>query len=32
VLARVSAGLKDAMPGLEISAIGEAELLQGRGW
>jgi pyridoxal 5'-phosphate synthase pdxS subunit len=32
VLARVSAGLKDAMPGLEISAIGEAGLLQGRGW
>jgi pyridoxal 5'-phosphate synthase pdxS subunit len=32
VLARVSAGLKHAMPGLEISAIDEAELLQGRGW
>jgi pyridoxal 5'-phosphate synthase pdxS subunit len=32
VVARVSAGLKDAMPGLEISAIGDAGLLQGRGW
>jgi pyridoxal 5'-phosphate synthase pdxS subunit len=32
VIARVSAGLKDAMPGLEISAIGDAGLLQGRGW
>jgi pyridoxal 5'-phosphate synthase pdxS subunit len=32
VVARASRGLKDAMPGLEISAIGEAELLQGRGW
>jgi pyridoxal 5'-phosphate synthase pdxS subunit len=32
VLARVSAGLKDAMPGLEMSAIGDAGLLQGRGW
>jgi pyridoxal 5'-phosphate synthase pdxS subunit len=32
VLARASRGLKDAMPGLEMSAIGEAELLQGRGW
>jgi len=28
----VSAGLKDAMPGIEISAIGEGELLQTRGW
>ena len=32
VVARASRGLKDAMPGLEISAIGEAGLLQGRGW
>jgi pyridoxal 5'-phosphate synthase pdxS subunit len=32
VVARVSAGLKDAMPGLEISAIRDAGLLQGRGW
>jgi pyridoxal 5'-phosphate synthase pdxS subunit len=32
VLARVSAGLKEAMPGLEISALPQAELLQGRGW
>jgi pyridoxal 5'-phosphate synthase pdxS subunit len=32
VVARASRGLKDAMPGLEISAIGETELLQGRGW
>jgi pyridoxal 5'-phosphate synthase pdxS subunit len=32
VVARVSAGLKDAMPGLEMSAIGEGGLLQGRGW
>jgi pyridoxal 5'-phosphate synthase pdxS subunit len=32
VVARVSSGLKDAMPGLEISAIGDAGLLQGRGW
>ncbi len=32
VLARVSAGLKDAMPGIEISALGEGELLQTRGW
>ena len=32
VLARVSTGLKDAMPGLEISALQPADLLQGRGW
>jgi pyridoxal 5'-phosphate synthase pdxS subunit len=32
VLARVSAGLKDAMPGIEISSLGEGELLQTRGW
>jgi pyridoxal 5'-phosphate synthase pdxS subunit len=32
VLARVSTGLKDAMPGLEISALAAGEMLQGRGW
>jgi pyridoxal 5'-phosphate synthase pdxS subunit len=32
VLARVSAGLKDAMPGIVIGSIGEGELLQTRGW
>jgi pyridoxal 5'-phosphate synthase pdxS subunit len=32
VLARVSTGLKDAMPGLEIGALGAGEMLQGRGW
>jgi pyridoxal 5'-phosphate synthase pdxS subunit len=32
VLARVSTGLKDAMPGLEISALGTGDMLQGRGW
>ena len=32
VLARVSRGLKGAMPGLEISTLPEGELLQGRGW
>ncbi|HMO00106.1 MAG TPA: pyridoxal 5'-phosphate synthase lyase subunit PdxS [Miltoncostaeaceae bacterium] len=32
VLARVSTGLKDAMPGLEISALGAGDMLQGRGW
>jgi pyridoxal 5'-phosphate synthase pdxS subunit len=32
VLARVSRGLKDAMSGLEISALAPGELLQGRGW
>ncbi|WP_217915702.1 pyridoxal 5'-phosphate synthase lyase subunit PdxS [Miltoncostaea marina] len=32
VLARVSRGLKEAMPGLDIGALPEGELLQGRGW
>jgi pyridoxal 5'-phosphate synthase pdxS subunit len=32
VLARVSTGLKDAMPGLEIGALAADEMLQGRGW
>jgi pyridoxal 5'-phosphate synthase pdxS subunit len=32
VLARVSAGLKDAMPGIEISSLEEGQLLQTRGW
>ena len=32
VLARVSRGLKDAMPGIEISTLAPAEMLQGRGW
>jgi pyridoxal 5'-phosphate synthase pdxS subunit len=32
VLARVSAGLKDAMTGLEIGELGEGGLLQTRGW
>ena len=32
VLARVSRGLKDAMPGIEISSLAPAEMLQGRGW
>jgi pyridoxal 5'-phosphate synthase pdxS subunit len=32
VLARVSTGLKDAMPGLEIGALGSGDMLQGRGW
>ena len=32
VLARVSAGLKEAMPGIEISSLRESELLQSRGW
>jgi pyridoxal 5'-phosphate synthase pdxS subunit len=32
VVARVSRGLKDAMPGLEIAPLGESELLQTRGW
>jgi pyridoxal 5'-phosphate synthase pdxS subunit len=31
-LARVSRGLKEAMAGIEISALPEGELLQGRGW
>ena len=25
-------GLKDAMPGIEISSLAPAEMLQGRGW
>jgi len=32
IIAKVSAGLGDAMPGLEIGAIGEANLIQHRGW
>jgi len=32
VIARVSRGLKDAMPGLEIDQLGESGLLQTRGW
>jgi pyridoxal 5'-phosphate synthase pdxS subunit len=32
VLARVSTGLKEAMPGIEISTLPEEQLLQGRGW
>jgi pyridoxal 5'-phosphate synthase pdxS subunit len=32
VLARVSAGLKDAMPGIEIGSLDEGQLLQSRGW
>ena len=32
IIARVSRGLGDAMPGLEIGAIGEANLIQHRGW
>ncbi len=32
VLARVSTGLKDAMPGLEIGELAAGEMLQGRGW
>ena len=32
VLAEVSKGLGDAMPGLEIGAIGEENLIQNRGW
>jgi pyridoxal 5'-phosphate synthase pdxS subunit len=32
VLARVSRGLKGAMPGIEISSLDGEELLQGRGW
>ena len=32
VLARVSSGLKNAMPGQEIAALGESGLLQTRGW
>ena len=32
VLARVSAGIGEAMPGLDISKLPESELLQTRGW
>jgi pyridoxal 5'-phosphate synthase pdxS subunit len=32
IIAEVSKGLGDAMPGLEISAIPDAERLAGRGW
>ena len=32
VLARVSSGLKHAMAGIEISALAQGDLLQGRGW
>jgi pyridoxal 5'-phosphate synthase pdxS subunit len=32
IIAKVSRGLGDAMPGLEIGAIGEANLIQHRGW
>ncbi len=32
VLARVSAGIGEPMSGLEISALAQGELLQGRGW
>ncbi|HMM49560.1 MAG TPA: pyridoxal 5'-phosphate synthase lyase subunit PdxS, partial [Miltoncostaeaceae bacterium] len=32
VLARVSRGLKDAMPGIEIASLPEGQLLQSRGW
>ncbi|MCU0308198.1 MAG: pyridoxal 5'-phosphate synthase lyase subunit PdxS [Thermoleophilia bacterium] len=32
VVARVSRGLREAMPGLEIAALGEDGLLQARGW
>ena len=32
VIARVSTGLREAMAGLEIGPLGEAELLQHRGW
>ena len=32
IIAEVSKGLGDAMAGLEISAIPEAERLAGRGW
>ena len=32
VLARVSRGLGDAMPGLEIGAMRPEELIQHRGW
>ncbi|MHB0914168.1 MAG: pyridoxal 5'-phosphate synthase lyase subunit PdxS [Thermoleophilia bacterium] len=32
LLAEISTGLKEAMPGLEISEIGEENLIQHRGW
>lgn len=32
ILAEVSKGLGDAMPGLEIAGIGEENLIQNRGW
>ncbi|GAB4242920.1 MAG: pyridoxal 5'-phosphate synthase lyase subunit PdxS [Thermoleophilia bacterium] len=32
ILARVSRGLRSAMPGLEIGALGEENLIQHRGW
>ena len=32
VIARVSTGLRQAMPGIEIGALGEEGLLQTRGW
>jgi pyridoxal 5'-phosphate synthase pdxS subunit len=32
ILARVSRGLKEAMPGLEIGSIGQENLIQFRGW
>ena len=32
VVARVSRGLREAMPGLEIGELGEGGLLQTRGW
>jgi pyridoxal 5'-phosphate synthase pdxS subunit len=32
VLARVSSGLKDAMAGIEISALAQGDMLQDRGW
>jgi pyridoxal 5'-phosphate synthase pdxS subunit len=32
ILARVSQGLGEAMPGLEIASIGRENLIQSRGW
>jgi len=32
VLAEVSRGLGDAMPGIETSSLPESELMQNRGW
>jgi pyridoxal 5'-phosphate synthase pdxS subunit len=32
ILADVSRGLKEAMPGLEIGSIGKENLIQHRGW